>query len=102
MYKKFNTFLNPKIVETSEETNLAWEGCISNHEELCLIERPSQIKVSFNLIDGKQIDLFCEGLVARIFLHEIDHLNGKLMWETEPEDLIPMKKLKQRQPISEL
>jgi peptide deformylase len=39
-YKMFQTFVNPKIVEFSEEQALAWEGCISNDEQLCLVERP--------------------------------------------------------------
>ena len=35
-----------------------------------------QIRVKFNTLNGKDIDLLCSGLVARIFLHEVDHLNG--------------------------
>ena len=77
MYRKFQTFLNPRIVAYSEETCLAWEGCISNDEELCLVERPQQIKVTFNTLNQKTdapTDLMCHGLLARIFQHEIDHL----------------------------
>lgn len=81
MYRRFTSFLNPTIVMASEETCTAWEGCISNNDELCLVERPMQLKVRFNTIEGKEIDLFCEGIVARVFMHEIDHLEGRLMWE---------------------
>ena len=40
MYKKFLTVLNPQILDFSEETCEAWEGCISNDDELALVKRP--------------------------------------------------------------
>ena len=40
MYRTFQTFINPVITDFSEELATAWEGCISNDEELCLVERP--------------------------------------------------------------
>ena len=66
-YKHFHAFLNPRIVEASNETILAWEGSISNLDELVLLERPAQVKVKFNLIDSKEIEFICDGLVSRIF-----------------------------------
>lgn len=44
-YKKFQSFLNPKVLEFSEEKALAWEGCISNDDQMCLVERPLQVRV---------------------------------------------------------
>jgi peptide deformylase len=79
----------------------AWEGCISNDDELCLVERPMQLRVKFNTIQGKQIDLFCQGLIARVFLHEQDHLNGQAMWEGDSTIPLPRRLIK-TQPISEL
>jgi peptide deformylase len=76
----FQTFVNPKIVEFSEEQALAWEGCISNDEQLCLVERPLQVRVSFHDIKGEEYDLMVGGLMSRIFQHEMDHLNGEVMW----------------------
>lgn len=75
-YKSFQSFINPKILEYSQETSLKWEGCISNDEEFCLVRRPEQVKVSFQDLQGKEYDLICKGLVARIFQHEMDHLAG--------------------------
>lgn len=75
------TFLNPQILEYSKETCEAWEGCISNDDEICLIKRPKRVKVQFYNIQGKNCDLICDGLVSRIFQHEIDHLDGKTMEE---------------------
>jgi len=46
-YKTFQTFINPHIVAHSENLCLAWEGCISNDDEMVLLERPAQVKARF-------------------------------------------------------
>ena len=97
-YRSFQTFVNPEILEFSEEKVTAWEGCISNDEELCLLERPKEVLVRFNDIKGKQYELVCNGLVARIFQHELDHLDGELMWNSMNQDLeslVPRKLIDQ-------
>jgi peptide deformylase len=76
----FQTFVNPRIIEFSEEQALAWEGCISNDDNLCLVERPLQARVQFHDINGDEYTVLTTGLMSRIFQHEIDHLNGELMW----------------------
>lgn len=81
MYKKFMTIINPEIVEYSSEKCQAWEGCISNSEEIALVERPKKVMVRFQNVAGKELDLLCDGLISRIFQHEIDHLEGKTMEE---------------------
>ena len=73
------TIINPEIVDRSTETCEAWEGCISNNEDIALVVRPKRVKVKFNTVAGKEIDLVCDGLISRIFQHEIDHLDGKTM-----------------------
>lgn len=67
---------NPKIVSTSPETVMMKEGCLSFPGMILGIERPRQIKVRFADPKGemKTVDLI--GLSARIFEHELDHLNG--------------------------
>ena len=67
MYKKFVSFYNPEIIEVTDEKILAWEGCISNEEEVVLVERPKGIKARFLNFKGVQIDLVCDGLMSRIF-----------------------------------
>ena len=76
--------INPRIVGFSENQCLAWEGCISNDDDMCLMERPVQVKAKFNDILGKEYELLLTGLMSRIFQHEIDHLNGIIMWDDEP------------------
>ena len=92
MYKNFVTFYNPEILDYSEETIDVWEGCISNDDQIALVERPKQIKLRFINSRGVHSDMICDGLIARVFQHEIDHLDGKLM-----EDIAT-----KFQPISEL
>jgi hypothetical protein len=73
------------------------------------VERPQQVKVKFNDIRGKEYDLLCMGLMARVFLHEIDHLQGRNMWDsTDEEDpsnsleIFTHKRLEKTYPIAEL
>jgi peptide deformylase len=89
------------VVEASEETCEVWEGCVSNDDAICLVERPSQLRVKFNTIQGKEIDLFCQGIIARVFLHEIDHLHGHNMWDESTTS--PLKRrLVKTQPLADL
>jgi len=90
-YRNFQTCINPEIMEFSEEQSLAWEGCISNDDDLCLVERPLQVRVRFNDLKGREFDISCSGLMSRIFQHEIDHLNGNLMWESGQDNLTPRR-----------
>ena len=66
-YKKFMTVFNPEIIDRSEETCQAWEGCISNSEQIAMVERPKKVKVRFHNIKGIESDLVCDGLISRIF-----------------------------------
>ena len=67
------------------------------------MERPTQLKVRFHTIQGKEIDLFCQGLVARIFQHEVDHLNGQVMWEQEVQSTsFTKRRLVRKQALAEL
>ncbi len=69
--------LNPEIVEsTSEDT--AEEGCLSLPGFYETIKRAKKVLVKGITVDGKEFSMECEGLLARAFQHEIDHLNGVL------------------------
>ena len=72
------TFVNPEIIETSVETGMYNEGCLSlpglEHE----IERPLKVSVCAQDIEGKPFTVNAEGLFARAIQHENDHLNGIL------------------------
>ena len=68
--------INPKVTAISDETVKDNEGCLT-FPGLCLkIERPKWIEVEFMDEDGQIKQAKLEGLTARCFLHELDHLNG--------------------------
>jgi len=72
------TFINPEIIEKSDETQTQEEGCLSFPNLFFTVTRPKSILVSW--YDEKlkaQVDRF-EGIWAQCIQHEIDHLNGVL------------------------
>ena len=81
--------VNPEIVWTSNDVEDGIEGCLSIPGYLGEVERPLSIRVRAQDRDGKKIKLKLGGWTARIFQHEIDHLNGVLFIDklTSPENL---------------
>ena len=65
---------NPKIVQPSEQTILLEEGCLSYPGLLVKVKRPIWIKVRFNYPNGQAGTHRFEGMTARCFLHEYDHI----------------------------
>ncbi|MBF0510977.1 MAG: peptide deformylase [Candidatus Omnitrophica bacterium] len=87
--------INPKILKPSEwpkgtfhEKSAALEtmdeGCLSVPRLLVPVKRPKSIFVEFTDQDNHQVRAQLKGLVARVFQHELDHLNGKLILEYLP------------------
>lgn len=70
-------FINPEITWSSKETNEWYEGCYSTDRVCGIVERPTRVKVKAYNQDGQLIENEYGGYTARIFQHEIDHLNGK-------------------------
>ena len=70
--------INPEIVETSDELSSYEEGCLSIPEYFAEIERPAWVRVAYRDREGHPQELKCEGLLATIAQHEIDHLDGIL------------------------
>ena len=70
--------VNPEIVERGEEEEVVEEGCLSFPEIRFNVSRPVNIKVEALDMDGKPVEFDVDGLLARVFQHEIDHLNGVL------------------------
>ena len=75
---KFYAVFNPKIQKVSDEKVLFEEGCLSVPFKYGDVERPEKIVVSGFDRNGKAVRIKAWGLLARVFQHEIDHLNGKL------------------------
>lgn len=71
-------YINPKILEYSDETWVTDEGCLSIPKLYLPVERPLKIKVESTKLDGTTVVEELEGINARVILHENDHLNGVL------------------------
>lgn len=73
---KPTVIINPKLIQHSNETEKNWEGCLSVPSIRGLVPRYKQIDVEyFDQYNIKHTDRYC-GFIARIFQHELDHLNG--------------------------
>ena len=71
--------INPTIKSKSDEVEVMEEGCLSLPEVLLGLERASSICVEFFDVDGQSYEADIDGFLARIFQHEYDHLDGKLI-----------------------
>ncbi|GAB4180983.1 MAG: peptide deformylase [Calditrichia bacterium] len=81
-------FINPEIIESSSDTEIMEEGCLSIPGIREDVERPVSIKVKFRNLDGAEEVMEADGLLARVFMHEIDHLNGVMF----VDKISPIKK----------
>lgn len=71
-------FVNPEILDPSEEMNVYEEGCLSVPEYFDEVERPARCRVKYLDYDGIEQVLEAEGLLATCIQHEMDHLEGVL------------------------
>jgi peptide deformylase len=72
-------FINPEVLETSDEQQDSEEGCLSFPEIYIKVKRPMRCRVRAMGIDGALFEIEGEALLARCLLHENDHLTGKLL-----------------------
>lgn len=70
--------VNPEITERSDEKQEEVEGCLSIPGRYGVTERPEWVKVKAQNREGKWVVYKGEGLKARCFCHELDHLDGIL------------------------
>jgi peptide deformylase len=68
--------INPKVIKQSENMVKDNEGCLSFPGFYVKIERPSWVDVEFTDETGQTKQMHLEGLTARCFMHELDHMNG--------------------------
>tara|TARA_B100000287_G_scaffold74182_1_gene65935 strand:- start:198 stop:722 length:525 start_codon:yes stop_codon:yes gene_type:complete len=77
--KKPLCFINPVIKKLSNERSKYEEGCLSIPNTFIEIERPKSCIVEYVDMDGKKINMECDGLLSTCIQHEINHLDGKLI-----------------------
>jgi peptide deformylase len=92
--KKLYVMANPEIIKASEETVPGVEGCLSVPGVVGEVERFSMIQVKGLNRHGKPMKVKVEGWLARIFQHEVDHLNGVVfpdratrVWKPESDEI---------------
>jgi peptide deformylase len=90
---KLYVMANPEIVKTSEELVLGVEGCLSIPGLVGEVERYQMIQVKGLNRRGQPMKVKAQGWLARIFQHEIDHVNGVVfpdratrVWKPEPDE----------------
>ncbi len=75
---KFYAVFNPEIIQKSTETNKMDEGCLSIPGVYGLVERPAKVTLKGFDPNGRPVKIKAWGLLARVFQHEMDHLDGGL------------------------
>jgi peptide deformylase len=71
-----SVFINPEILETSEELWDYEEGCLSVPGIREVVTRPKTVRVKYLNEKGENREALFTDLAARVFQHELDHLNG--------------------------
>lgn len=79
--------VNPEFLETEGEA-IEEEGCLSVPGIREKVKRPARVRVKGIDLQGEEKIIEADGLLARVFCHEIDHINGRLFIE----NLSPLKK----------
>ncbi|GMV48167.1 MAG: peptide deformylase [Pseudomonadota bacterium] len=75
---QLRVFINPEIVERSDDTKVYEEGCLSVPGIYDEVERPDRVTVRALDENGQPFTLQADGLLAVCVQHEIDHLNGRV------------------------
>ena len=73
-----HVFINPEILEHSDQDVPYTEGCLSVPDQFAEVDRPDRIRARWLDLDGKVREEEIEGLLATCLQHEMDHLNGVL------------------------
>jgi len=76
---------NPEITSSSADLTEYTEGCLSFPKDECKIKRPSVVAVRYQNVQGIWIEEQLQGLEARCFQHELDHLDGITMHDRAKE-----------------
>lgn len=88
--------INPEVLTCAPTVVEGEEGCLSIPLLRGLVARPEWVEVKAQTVDGRAVKLRADGYLARIFFHEMDHLDGVLfvdhitdkdkLWALEPVD----------------
>ena len=88
---KFYAIFNPKIIKKSDEKSEMEEGCLSVPDKFGTVIRADKVWLEGQNADGKKLKIKAWGFLARVFQHEVDHLEGKLFVD-KSKDVYSTKK----------
>jgi len=77
--RHYAAFVNPEILWSSHSTSVLEEGCLSIPGVVVPVSRPRKVRLRALDASGGRVELAAADLLAKIFQHEIDHLNGILI-----------------------
>lgn len=89
--------INPEIIERSEETDAAYEACLSLPGLRGVVTRPSKIRFRYTDRYGEEQELEANELFARCIQHELDHLDGILFTDYLKPDEVERAQEKESQ-----
>jgi peptide deformylase len=89
--------INPKVIETSAELDAHHEGCLSYPAFTVKVKRPVWALVEYTDESGTTREIKLDGLTAKAFLHELDHMNGvRLVDHAGPTALMMARKKQEK------
>lgn len=83
-------FINPRLLEASKDMQDGEEGCLSVPGLSAELKRPKWVKIGYQDMSGNEKVVEGEMLLARAFLHEMDHLDGKVFVDQLEPDIHKM------------
>lgn len=84
----FTAIVNPRIINSTKETESLLEGCLSLPGLELPVVRSVGVTIKAQDLSGKVVNIKAKGLLARILQHEIDHLNGVLFTDRASKNQI--------------
>jgi peptide deformylase len=91
-------YVNPALGELDPEIGVREEGCLSLPGITAEVRRPASATMTALDLQGSEFTLRDDGLLARVWQHEVDHLNGVLI----VDKMTPMDRIANRKPLKEL
>lgn len=94
--------INPKVINHAETVTTSSEGCLSFPALSLKVARPDWLEVQFTDENGKQQQMRIDGITARCFAHELDHLNGVVYTQRVKPLALKMARQKQTKTIKKI
>ena len=84
--ERHGAVINPTITDRSTTTDIGPEGCLSIQGLTYDVERPAEVTIEGLDENGQPVTIEADELLARVFQHETDHLDGVLFIDRLPDE----------------